>query len=223
MKLDAPLALLGPKLHNLELRFLDSFHNLIILVHFYFPLAFNIWHFWLRNCVLITNFNNVYVTTQFQLKPSRLSKQIESIHAWKWWIKMRLLNCETCWNCLLPLLSHAPQNISIKLASNDNKKNNIEECSRMYHKMKNTIEKMLKKLTKNAKNEQIKSACNLDNVLQHCSHRHGTFHHCLLTFRTSGFEHRPVRYLVTLGQIWRYGTMARPAPHMNAALRTNFR
>jgi hypothetical protein len=46
--------------------------------------------------------------------------------------------------------------------------------------MKNTIEKMLEKVTKNAKNEQIKSAGNLDNVLQHCSHRRGTFDHCLL-------------------------------------------
>jgi ferritin-like metal-binding protein YciE len=44
----------------------------------------------------------------------------------------------------------------------------------------NTIEKMLEKVTKNAKNEQIKSAANLDNVLQHCIHRHGTFDHCLL-------------------------------------------
>jgi hypothetical protein len=72
------------------------------------------------------------------------------------------------------------QNISIKLASNDNKKNKIEECSRIYHKMQNTIEKMLKIVTQNAKNEQTKSACNLDNVLQHCSHRHGTFDHSLL-------------------------------------------
>jgi hypothetical protein len=43
--------------------------------------------------------------------------------------------------------------------------------------MQNTIEKMLKIVTQNAKNEQIESACNLDNVLQHCSDRHGTFNH----------------------------------------------
>jgi hypothetical protein len=46
--------------------------------------------------------------------------------------------------------------------------------------MQNIFFKMLKKVTQNAKNEQIKSACNLDNVLQQCSHRHGTFDHCLL-------------------------------------------